>query len=53
MSAPNKGIVKAVVSCDTIIVMGVPQVRIAPHGWRRAELGPARKAALLRCVHSG
>ena len=27
-SAQNKGVVKAVISCDTIIVMGVPQVSL-------------------------
>lgn len=31
MSAPNKGVIKAVLSCDTIIVMGIPQVRIASY----------------------
>ena len=29
-SAQNKGVVKAVISCDTIIVMGVPQVSLCP-----------------------
>ena len=32
MAAPNKGVIKAVVSCDTIIVMGVPQVQ-SGHVW--------------------
>ena len=41
MAAPNKGVIKAVVSCDTIIVMGVPQVHSGHLRWRKQMLEPA------------